>query len=242
MANATVNATLFRAASIAQSNEGTRYYLNGVYIEPHPHLPGVLMTATDGHRLVNVYDAQGTCDSACILQLPPALLKECAGKRNEKRLLYVIDGTPSILSCLAEKNKGIAYEAIISDPLTQRIAVAPGRCLVDGTFPDWRRVVPQSIATCSPEGAAFDPAYLGDFAKVGALLAKADDTSAKSIPAISIAIADRGSPALIRFFGVDHAFGVLMPVRGTLRHALLPSYMIGPGSENDAIASDTSPQ
>jgi hypothetical protein len=44
----------------AVSTEKTRYYLNGIYIDPHKD-GGAVMTATDGHKLVSIYDPNAIC-------------------------------------------------------------------------------------------------------------------------------------------------------------------------------------
>jgi DNA polymerase III sliding clamp (beta) subunit (PCNA family) len=64
-----VNASLFRIAFKCTSTEASRYYLNGVFIEKHPTLQGVTMTATDGHKLISIYDESGTADAPAIVQL-----------------------------------------------------------------------------------------------------------------------------------------------------------------------------
>ena len=46
----TVNARALKAAAMCASNEETRFYLKGVFVETTP--AGVTLTATDGHRLV----------------------------------------------------------------------------------------------------------------------------------------------------------------------------------------------
>ncbi|RCK40460.1 hypothetical protein [Thalassospira xiamenensis] len=52
----TVSAKHFYAAWQFVSTEKTRYYLNGVYIEPHKD-GGVLLIATDGHSMAVIRDA-----------------------------------------------------------------------------------------------------------------------------------------------------------------------------------------
>src|SRR5256885_2092412 len=60
-----VNARLFAAAWVCISTEESRYYLNGVRIEPLAE--GCVMVATDGHRLIAIRDPSGTCDKADIV-------------------------------------------------------------------------------------------------------------------------------------------------------------------------------
>lgn len=82
---------------------------------------------------------------------------------------------------------------------------------VDGTFPDWRRVVPTGEETPStkpelndgPERAHFNHAYIGDFAKIGKLLGGASMLHPRSA----------SHPALVTFGERADCFGVIMPIR-----------------------------
>lgn len=240
MKHAIVNASLFRAVTYAQSDEQTRYYLQGVFLEPHPHKSGVLMTATDGHRLVNVYDAQGECSEPGIVALPPALLKECKAKaRDGARYVAIADGVASILSANREVNASENHVDVAADARTTRLAVAPGDCMIDGTFPDWRRVVPRNINACSAKGVAFNPELLGRFAAISAAIVNAvDPTSRTPYRAMTVSAADEGSPALVRWANTPHAFGVIMPMRGDNSLALvLPDYMTSTPQAPQAVAA-----
>ena len=82
---------------------------------------------------------------------------------------------------------------------------------VDGTFPDWRRVVPTGEETPStkpelndgPEHVHFNHAYIGDLAKMGKLLGGASMMHPTSA----------SNPALVTFGERADCFGVLMPMR-----------------------------
>ena len=50
-----------------------RYYLNGFHVKPHPD-SGVILTATDGHRLVTIHDKEGQADGEYILPISKPLL------------------------------------------------------------------------------------------------------------------------------------------------------------------------
>ena len=87
---------------------------------------------------------------------------------------------------------------------------------VDGTFPDWRRVVPTGEETPStkpelndgPEHVHFNHAYVGDFAKMAAILC------GKATQAQSVLHATTASgPALVTFGERADCFGVIMPAR-----------------------------
>jgi DNA polymerase-3 subunit beta len=89
---------------------------------------------------------------------------------------------------------------------------------VDGTFPDWRRVVPtgEEMPSDKPEDSAahvhFNHAYIGDLAKMGKALAGASMLHPTSA----------SNPCLVTFGERADCFAVLMPVRRTVdRSAVL---------------------
>jgi DNA polymerase-3 subunit beta len=91
------------------------------------------------------------------------------------------------------------------------ITIAPDRvgdiaCQpIDGTFPDWRRVVPSDL---SGETAQFNPAYIADLGKIGVML------RGKRKNSLDAHIHHNGeAPAAITFPEIDDAFAVLMPIR-----------------------------
>lgn len=121
-----------RVVANAISKEETRYYLNGAYIE-FGMLEGVTLTTTDGHRLVSVVLG--------------------ANERPSYRANAIIsrDGIKKALKRLA-RAKGNC-EIIVMGPMNVKIAYC-GELIalecIDGTFPDWRRVVPHAYdTTCS---------------------------------------------------------------------------------------------
>ena len=79
---------------------------------------------------------------------------------------------------------------------------------VDGTFPDWRRVVPTGLekpsdkADDAPGRVHFNHAYIGDFAKMGKLL----DGAPMMHPTSA------SNPALVTFGEREDCFAVLMPM------------------------------
>jgi len=192
------NAELFRIVTSCQSKEKTRYYLQGVFVEPHV-VKGVTLTATDGHRMLSVYDENGTADESAIISLSPAALKECkATKRFIKRAL-VIDGLNAAV-----------HDQYSEGDVGDVVAVSP-KCRIDGVFPDWRRVVPRIEFTAKTRPAHFDGALLSTFCDIASDLMKEKDLRGKALVRV---LGDVDSPALVLFSNDDRAFGVIMPVRG----------------------------
>lgn len=188
------NANLFRAAAVCISNEETRPYLSGVYIESHTE-KGVTLTATDGHRLIVVHDENGVADAPAFVRLSARALKACkTGRKEDHRILSIEGDTATIFAFVtAEEDEPGTPVAVSAD------------CLVDGTYPDYRRVIPSEF---SGEHAVFNGDYLAAFADVGKMLRPASRDGAP------LSIRHNGeSPALITWGGVAHAFGILMPMR-----------------------------
>lgn len=78
---------------------------------------------------------------------------------------------------------------------------------VDGSFPDWRRVVPTEL---TGETAQFNPAYVADMGKIGEIL------FGRGKPVLSAQIHHNGEgPAGVTFGSCEDAFAVLMPIRAT---------------------------
>ncbi|MBD8687065.1 MULTISPECIES: hypothetical protein [unclassified Rhizobium] len=88
--------------------------------------------------------------------------------------------------------------------------------VIDGTFPHWQRVIPRIDAERS--FGCFSPKFLNDFGKA------AIDLYPEGKGGLSIS-ANGDNPALIRFWGVDHAFGVLMPFLKYTEGNTLPAFL-----------------
>lgn len=190
MFKATVNADMFARAFKASSTEATRYYLGGVRLERHPSGVGVLMVATDGHLLACFYDRDGTIEGDAIVKVPPHILKACAKtlKNGKPRTLMLSDDVAEI------------YEG--ADSLTAK------GCLIDGSFPDWRRVIPTPAVTDGCAGV-FDQVILS---RLGAIL------STGKMQALRI----RGESAdYSHLVTGSHpsGFGVAMPLRESVKPA-----------------------
>lgn len=206
-----VNANLFRIAAMCQSNEGTRYYLRGVSIEPHA-VKGAVMVTTDGHRLLAIHDESGFADETAIIALTPAALKECKPGKHWQRFLTV-DGVNATINDGVVTKEG---EIELGDAVAVSV-----KCRIDDTFPDWRRVVPQQPMILQPDEPfpAFNGVYLADMGKIAGELEKHFDRFVKHAGhAITATLACEAlSPALVLFNKVPEAFGVLLPVRAADR-------------------------
>jgi len=110
----------------AMSTEETRYYLNGIFL--HPIIEGqqnnLRAVATDGHRLARVdVDLPKGADKMPSVILPRKAVLEL------RKLLETIDGEV-VLSLSDTKARFSAGSVVLTTKL------------IDGTFPDYQRVIP----------------------------------------------------------------------------------------------------
>lgn len=230
------NANLFRIAALCQSKEETRYYLCGVYVEPH-HVKGVTMVATDGHKLIVLHDESGIADESAIIRLGDAL-KLCKPKRGERRDVRI--GT--------NENDATIYDTFEDKDGTLNdtsLGMAYG-VRIDGSFPDYRRVVPKVFSnTVTP---AFASWYLSEMALVGVELAahfhgfKAKTYIGTDRSDAMQVCAEEGKnptsgPALVTWPATPKAFAVLMPVLNKANAASLPDWYSPVAPEAVAVAA-----
>lgn len=84
---------------------------------------------------------------------------------------------------------------------------------IDGSFPDWRRVLPSDTPNNVP--AQFNPAYVADFGKIGDLLS--GKRKGEVLPCQIHHNGDQPTP--ITFTADPSCFGVLMPIRSAYADA-----------------------
>jgi DNA polymerase-3 subunit beta len=203
-----VDAGLFKIAHSAVSTEETRYYLNGVFVAPHPN-GGVVAVATDGHRLVAAHDEDGEATESAIVMMEKNGLAMCLRGREAARRILSID---------TAANTG-AFTDIV-DAKEVKIG-SIGVTIIDGVFPDWFRVLPPAIKQKDVKPVAFNPRYLKDLA------ALAIDVMKHESAAISMQLwpSDGGSAVLVRWPGFDAVVALLMPMRTPVTAARLPAFV-----------------
>ena len=182
-----LNSNLFARVAVAQSTDPTRYYLGGVCIQPHPRGEGVTLTATDGHCLLTAHDPRA--DPAT---LPAGGIIVNLGK----------DGLKA-----ARKGQTVTINPATGGAGVDNAWRSASSTLIDGTFPDWRRILPQGDQVAT--GAAFD-------VKILSRLGDALCDWRKSSHGLTMRGADDASPHIIACDTPDAAiFAVCMPIRVT---------------------------
>ena len=137
-----VDAELFGMAYRFVAQDETRYYLNGVYIKPHP-AGGVMMVATNGRIMGITYDREGEINGSPVIMPVPDYVRNNLDRGGT----VIIEGD---VGKVLDRNENTAA----------LFEFAP----IDGVFPDWRRLFPatmpepQTIAGLSLN-AGFDPKF-----------------------------------------------------------------------------------
>jgi DNA polymerase III sliding clamp (beta) subunit (PCNA family) len=187
---------LLKAALLCASSEETRYYLRGVFLSTTGHL-----VTMDGHRMF-------------------------VARLNERPSADVIVPYSDVQAALKLAGARAKDIDVSADRIGQ-IAYQP----VDGMFPDWRRVVPtgEELPSGKPDDAPgavhFNHAYIGDMAKMAAILCGKADTAQSLLHPVSAS-----HPCLVTFGERADCFAVIMPVRRKIdRSAVLTRNVVMAG-------------
>jgi DNA polymerase-3 subunit beta len=121
---------LLRLARHCVSTKETRYYLKGVFLTSHPERGTLRAVATDGHRLAMIDD-----DTA----LPEGWPSMIVPRRAADILLAMTN---------PQGNAEVTLQATDTRLRAVRDGMTVTTKLIDGTFPDYTRVIPKAEATC----------------------------------------------------------------------------------------------
>ena len=172
MTTISINAEYLHLAHLFTTTDDTRYYLKGVQVEPHPTDDGILIIATDGHKAAVFYDQEGYVSENMLIAFDKPFLASLKQERNENFIRRVT----------VRHDRLVTMSTDTDGELFEEKHIKPGPMLIDGTFPDWRRIMPD-ITTPGPV-PAFNAAYIKIFQQVSSAL-----TGAKS-PSIRITAQD----------------------------------------------------
>jgi hypothetical protein len=190
----TVRTDELKAAMLFASTDETRFVINGVHIEVKPNKPPI-MVATDGRRLsvietVAVQGEENPCEVPFELTLGVHFLKPLCAFAKAQALEIAFDYHP-----------------------TERIIARLGKCVVDceegavidGTYPDWRKVLPVGEKKRVPH-ISVNAEYVGDYAKAAKFLGV-------DAPIISVNLTGTSDAMEVRIEARPSFYGVLMPAK-----------------------------
>lgn len=201
------------------STEETRYYLNGVGVHLLPE--GARLIATDGHvmGIFRDYEAHGTFDGIAVVSRLAIVDAFKAARKEARRndpsnYWLVVDDTgmgsavlaPTASSAVAGKECPVLWRSLKS-------------VLIDGSFPDYARVIPQEAHHVAPCDFGWNPALIGRFTSV---IANDDAKGATRGVSLISTCAEGDGPYLVLSAFVPDFVGVVMPMRnGTVDAATL---------------------
>jgi len=142
MTNLTITAKYLPILARFAAKKDIRYFLNGFLAEPHPW-GGATLVATDGHSMCIIYDKEAVCEEIQIRPIP-------------KRMV-----------ALAKKHDSIPVVYVGNDVSTAGEQLNGAGESIDGTYPDWRKVVPFLPVKC--DGLAVDTPQLDKFSGMGGI-------------------------------------------------------------------------
>jgi len=122
------------------SDEETRYYLKGVAIQPAPKA-GAYLIATDGHVMgvMRLENDQATANHAGFILSADKAIRAAVkcGKREQAWIVCREDRADIV-------RLGAAMSPTMDDVATAPVSLSipAATAYIDGTFPDWRRVLP----------------------------------------------------------------------------------------------------
>jgi DNA polymerase-3 subunit beta len=191
----TIDHNIVKALLICAAKQDIRYYLKGVLVDARAS--DVTLVTTDGHRLLAYPVAVDAIEALAPGQyIIPREALEAVKPAKAGRVTLPI--TIEIDTAKGLENKITGATSVVTP-------------LIDGKFPDWRRVLPKTV---SGEPAQYQAEYLGDFGRIADLLGT-------KYPHIH----HNGSSAAI-VGNLGAALGVLMPMRSDAEFSALPAWAL----------------
>ena len=197
-------AGMIAAAAVITPKSDIRYYLNGILIEKHAD-KGAIIVTTDGHRALICYDEHAEFSDDAPDKVIIRFGKESLAMARKPANL---DNPLFITSNDADKHVSVDIGGV---------SFCSGGEILDGTFPEWRRVCPKN--TGDTAAACYNAKYLADWAQVCRHL-----MGNVNVPAITIRAEDKAGSAAVFFYHVDYAFGVIMPMRDPGTMTSIPAW------------------
>ena len=198
-----------------------RYYLNGFHVKPHPE-KGVILTATDGHRLVTIHDKKGFSDGEYILPISKPL-NAAAKKRNVIPLNSVqfIDNKVYVLF----HNDGDEWEADFfkddKDVNINLVSHVEYFSVIDGRFPNTNRIF-SSLKLKATKNIGINVDYVGKLKSV---------VTCKKFPSLNLMLSGNNG-VVCAVSGYDKEIvSIVMPARFDDENLTIPDFVnFGGGS------------
>jgi hypothetical protein len=136
-----------------------RYYLCGIYVEKAPQ-GGVYLVGCDGHTMAVIYDGDGSIEGAdnAIVTIEPGMVSAAkkAMTKSARGMSYKVTV------------RGTRARVAVPDTEDLELFIQPGKCLLEGEYPKWRKVVPdfEKLVPGAFSEYSFNANYMARMAKV----------------------------------------------------------------------------
>ena len=183
------------AVAVAQSTEETRYYLRGVFFTGH------IAVATNGHIMTVGRDAR-MIDGDFVKNdegiFPISKKAQTTMKKAQAESVKIDDGVLTVVDSM---------ESVLHMEPCEPI---------DGTFPDWRRVIPNTETELTSNHGTFNHVYFAKIAETAKILSKSET-------GVKILGEDPTKSHLVNYIN-NEVFSVIMPMRDTIETGV-PSWV-----------------
>lgn len=203
-----------RAVMPFMGDRDIRYYLNGVYVEPHA--AGCLLVATNGHVAAVIDSKEARCDVPRILALSTPKFRTAIPRAG---------GTLDIATADAR--------AVLHDKSGIERFILPGKPFIDGKFPEWRQIVPPREHLKPGLATSIAARYLAVLDKV-----EINNSSGTPVSFWHDGRNPASGPVVARFGGMHDLIVFVMPIRDANPATTWPSWLmtLSPPKATEAAA------
>lgn len=195
----TIDHSIIKALLLCTPKRDIRYYLLGVCIDARANGDVVLVT-TDGHRMLAYPVATEAIEALAPGEyiIPREALESVKPAKFGRIMLPITIDIVTAPDAPDADRPGVTVKGKTTATVTGATSsVTP---LIDGKFPDWRRVMPK---TATGETAQFNAEYIADFGKIAQLMGNKTPT-----PYIN-----HNGSGCAAVTGLGAALGLIMPIR-----------------------------
>jgi DNA polymerase-3 subunit beta len=232
---ARVNPKYFAAMALFMAKQDVRYYLNGISVEPHPD-GGAIIVATDGHRLAVIHDPDGWCTQQIIVgEIKKPLLDACKKRarrhyQEEAPAALWIGQHGSVVTRLPAVQSGEKAEHLAPADLFGELCLFNCRTsIVDGVFPNWRRLLSMKRNRTADPFPTINAGYLNDVSLAqDIILGKGSFGRGTYVRGVSIETVGANCSIVVRTLGSDlhdRFVALIMPMHQDPAEAILPSFL-----------------
>ena len=245
-ARAIVRVEYLLATEPFQSSEETRYYLKGLSIEPHPRA-GAIIVATDGHTMSVIHDGEAIVSGERTIWSMPwkatlaapmkAFLKATKGTSGHvyADLSRTQTGPSRIRLVYADKAADV-FNGQGIEFFTKSSTAIEGHFWVEGTFPDYRRVIPTENRAATFKPAWYQARYMAKLAAFGQAIYEATDERGAYTAMCMFTSSDDGPG--VALFPSPNCFVIIMPLRERAvsdEDGGLPAWFFDQGEEKPKV-------